>query len=384
MAKIHRLSVPIISKKEITEVTKVLKSGWLTSGPRTYLLEKIIKRKILTKNVIAINSATSGIFITLVALGAKVGDEVITPSNTYISTINTLYNLGLKIKLCDVNKETGNVDEKIFLKNISKKTKFFIPVHNGGNPLNMHNLIKISKKKKIQIIDDGATAFGALINKKFIGSFDDSTTVFSLHANKIITSGEGGFICTNNNKLAKKIRLLINSGLSKDSWKRKDSKNYRILNALLPGYKFNFNDILSSIAIEQVKKIDKIIDYRNKLKNRYIKKLNQLIISNKIYIPELKKKYKSALYNFPLIINGKGNLRNKLADFLQKRKIFTTIHYTPAHKHQFYKKKLNYNDLSNTNELFNSSLSLPFHNKLKLNDIDFISKQVINFFNEYK
>ena len=103
MSKNYKVSVPFISSKEVQEVTKVLRSGWLTSGPKTKVLEEIIKKKIKTKNVIAVNSATSGIFITLVALGAQRGDEVITPSNTYISTINSLYNLGLKIIFCDIN-----------------------------------------------------------------------------------------------------------------------------------------------------------------------------------------------------------------------------------------------------------------------------------------
>ena len=384
MDKNYKVSVPIISNKEIREVTKVLRSGWLTSGPKTIELEQVIKKKIQTKNVIAVNSATSGIFITLVALGAKRGDEVITPSNTYISTINTLYNLGLKIILCDVNFYTGNVDIVNFKNKITNKTKFFIPVHNGGNPLHIAQLISISKKNKIQIIDDGATAFGSKINNKFIGSFNYTTTVFSLHANKTITSGEGGFICTNNNQLSKKIRLLINSGLSKDTWKRKEAKNYRILNVLLPGYKFNFNDILASIAIEQIKRINQILDYRIKIKNYYIKKLDKIIKNKIIYIPKLEKNYTSAHYNFPIIVNKSKNIRDELANFLQTKNIYTTIHYTPAHKHQFYKKKLISRDLINTEKLFSLTLGLPFHNKLSLKDIDFISKQILYFFNDKK
>ena len=384
MNKIYKISTPNMSSKEINEVTKVLKSGWLTSGPKTKKLEKIIENKIKTKNTIAVNSATSGIFITLVALGAKKGDEVITQSNTYISTINSLYNLGLKIIFCDINLISGNVDVENFKKKITQKTKFFFFFHNGGNPLDIEQLIAISKKNKIQIIDDGATAFGAKINKKLIGSFDYTTTVFSLHANKIITSGEGGFICTNNNKLSKKIRLLINSGLSKDTWKRKNSKNYRILNALLPGYKLNFNDILASIAIEQVKKIDQILNYRLKIKKYYIKKLNEIIKNKTIYIPEIREDCTSGHYNFPIIINDSVKIRNKLANFLQTKKIYTTIHYTPAHKHQFYKTKIIKKNLINTDKLFDTTLALPFHNKLNLKDIDFISKQVLTFFNEKK
>ena len=384
MYKKYNVSLPNISHQEIKGVTKVLKSGWITSGPKTAELEDLIKDKIKTRNVIALNSATSGIFISLIALGARRGDEVITPSNTYISTINSLYNLGLKIVLCDVNLHTGNVDIENFKKKISKKTKFFIPVHNGGNPLDIERLIRISKKNKIQIIEDGATAFGAKVNKKFVGSFNYSTTVFSLHANKIITSGEGGFVCINNNKLLKKIRLLINSGLSKDTWNRKKTTNYRVLNALEPGFKFNFNDILASIAIEQIKKIDQIQNYRLKIKNFYIKKLDELIKKKIIFIPIIKLKNSSAHYNFPIIISKGKNTRNRLANFLQKKNIFTTIHYTPAHQHQFYKKKLFSKDLINTNKLFNSTLCLPFHNKLNFKDIKYITNQILNYFNDKK
>ncbi len=383
MKKIYKLSEPYIDNKEIRNVVKVLKSGWLTSGPLTLKLEAQIRKKIKTKNVIAVNSATSGIFICLVAMGAKKGDEVITPSNTYISTINTIYNLGLKISLCDIELSTGNVNEAEFSKKITKKTKFFIPIHNGGNPLNLNKLVQIAKKNKIKIIDDAATAFGSKINNKYVGSFNDTVTVFSLHANKLVTSGEGGFITTNNNKLAKKIRILINSGLDKDTWNRKNTKNYRILNVGLPGYKFNFNDILSSIAIIQIKKIDKIIKYRKKLKDRYLKKLNSLITNRIIEIPSVSKTDISALYNF-LILFKKINVRDKVAKFLQKKKIYSTIHYTPAHKHSFYKKKLNGSNLINTNYFFKNSLSLPFHNNLTLRDIDFITFQIKKFFNEKK
>ena len=118
MKKIIRLSSPDISRKEISSNNRVLASGWITSGPKTLEMEKIIKKKIKTKNVIAVNSCTSGIMASLIALGAKKGDEILTTANTFISSINTFYNLGLKIKLCDINLETFNIDEKIFNNNI--------------------------------------------------------------------------------------------------------------------------------------------------------------------------------------------------------------------------------------------------------------------------
>ena len=223
MKKMIKLSSPNLSKKEIQSCTKVLKSSWITAGPKTLELEKIVKKKLRCRNVIAVNSCSSGIMASLIAHGAKRGDEILTTANTFISSINTFYNLGLKIKLCDINLETFNIDEKIFENNVSSKTKFFVPVHNGGNPEHFDKVLHLAKQKKIKVIDDAATAFGAKIGKKFIGNFNHSTSVFSLHANKNSTSGEGGFICTNNNSLALKLRMIINNGLDITPWKRRSN-----------------------------------------------------------------------------------------------------------------------------------------------------------------
>lgn len=380
MKKSFSVSKPFISKDDINDIKDILKTGWITYGPKSIELEEIVKKKIKSKNVIAVNSATSGIFISLIALGAKKGDEVLTPSNTYISTIHSIYNLGLKIKFCDVNIETGCVDEDIFKDNITKKTKFFIPVHYGGRPSNINSMIKIAKKLGIKIIEDAATALGSKINGKFIGSYDGSVSVFSLHANKIITSGEGGLISTNNNNVAKKIRLLINSGLTKDTWSRKKLKNYRILNAKLPGYKMNYNDILATIAIKQMNKIDKVISYREKLYDHYKKKLHNISKKKLIEFPKLNPNNENVYYNFEILIKKSKKQRDFLANFLQRKKISTAIYYTPAHKHSFYKNKFKNLKLPNTEYYFERSLSLPFHNNLSLKDVDIITKQVNNFF----
>ena len=151
---------------------------------------------------------------------------------------------------------------------------------------------------------------------------------------------------------------------------------------MVPGYKLNFNDILASIAMSYRKKINQILNFRIKIKKYYIKKLNKIIKNKIIYIPEIKKNYISAHYNFPIIISGNKKVRNKLANFLQTKNIYTTIHYTPAHKHQFYKMKTVSKNLNNTDKLFNTTLALPFHNKLSFKDVDFISQQILNFFND--
>ena len=380
--RIH-VARPIFSKEEINEIKKTLKTGWVAPGPQTKKLELLIKKKIKAKHIIAVNSCTSGIAASLTALGAKRGDEVLTPSNTFISTINTIYNMGLKIRLCDVDFEKWSVTDTIFKKALTKKTKFFIPVHFGGNPVDIDKIIATAKKNKIKIIDDAATAIGARIKKNYIGSYDGTITVFSLHANKIINSADGGIIALNNKKLAKRLRKLINSGLEKSSWQRTKGSNFKPLNVKVPGFKFNYNDVLASIAIPQFKNIDKIINYRKKIYKKYVKNLKNLIDKKIIRLQKIEKKNESSLYCFQIYIEKNG-MRDRLAYFLEKNNISTTIYYTPAHKHDFYKRKINAQNQINCNKLFENSLSLPFHNNLKFTDIKKITNLVNKFFNDKK
>ena len=380
MIKKIKVSQPFLSQKETNAVRDVLKSGWITNGPKTLELEKIIKKKINTKNVIAVNSCTSGIIASLIAQGAKPGDEIITPANTFISSINTFYNLGLKIKLCDINIETFNIDEELLESRITSKTKFFIPVHNGGSPEHFDKILKIAKKNKIIVIDDAAV--GAKIKKKYIGSFKDSTTVFSLHANKNITGGEGGFICTSNDALAIKIRKIINNGMNATSWSRKSGKS-NILSAELPGYKFNYNDIQASIAIQQIKKFDKMIIHRRKILKRYLKNFNSIIKNNYIATQSISNENYSGHYNFQILLKI-PNIRNKLIEYLHSKKIYTTIHYTPCYEHEFYRNKFMTNHLANTKQIFKNVLSLPMHVHLSLKDVDIVSHYVLEYLKQYK
>ena len=380
----NKISVarPTFTPTSLNNLRKVLKSGWVSSGPKTLEFEDKVRKYLKSKYVFSVNSCTNGIHAALIALNAKKNDEVLTPANTFISTINTLYNLGLKIKFCDVNKDTGAIDLEIFKKSITKKTKFFIPVHFAGNPINIKEIARYALKKKIKVIDDAATAFGSEIQGKKIGSFKNTVTVFSLHANKSLAIGEGGLISTQNKLIAKKLSLIINCGLVKTSWKRNTEIKFQTLNTILPGYKFNFNDILSSIAIAQLKNYNRVLKFRYKLKKKYISNLKKLLENKVISLPKELPHTKSSTYCFQIKISKK-RLRNKLAQELEKSGISTTVYYTPANFHKFYKKISRKSKLPNTKEIFENSLSLPFHNALKIKDINFICRKLIIFFNKF-
>ena len=375
----YLLSKPVIGKEEINNVKKVLESGWLSYGKYSQKLEAAFKKKINSKHVIAVNSCTSGIHACLVANNIKQNDEVITSPFTFVSTINSIYQQKTKIVLCDISLKDYNIDIFDLKKKINSNTKCILPTHYAGNPCDILEILKLKKKNKsLKIIEDAATAIGAKIDNKYVGSYDTNGCVFSLYANKVITSGEGGLISTNNDKLDKKIKNIIFCGINKNTYKRTFSKNSWQYSVNNPGYKYNISDINSAVALAQVKKLNNIIDYRKRLYDYYDHNFSELYgeeIINKIKINKLNR---SANYIYTILLNPKKLKinRNRLIEELTKAGIGTSVHYIPANRHNFYKKIFSRFKLKNTNYVYNNILSIPLHNHLSKKDTDFISNKI--------
>ena len=375
----YLLSKPIIGKDEMNNVKKVLESGWLSYGKYSQKLETAFKKKINSKHVIAVNSCTSGIHACLVANNIKQNDEVITSPFTFVSTINSVYQQKTKIVLCDISLEDYNIDISDLKKKINSNTKCILPTHYAGNPCDILEILKLKKKNKsLKIIEDAATAIGAKIDNKYVGSYDTNGCVFSLYANKVITSGEGGLISTNDDKLDKKIKNIIFCGINKNTYKRTFSKNSWQYSVNNPGYKYNISDINSAVALAQVKKLNNIIDYRKRLYDYYDHNFSELYgeeIINKIKINKLNR---SANYIYTILLNPKKLKinRNRLIEELTKAGIGTSVHYVPANRHNFYKKIFSKFKLKNTNYVYNNILSIPLHNHLNKKDTDFISNKI--------
>ena len=179
-------------------------------------------------------------------------------------------------KIIDINRNNYSIDINLLKKAINKKTKCILVTHYGGVPCDIEKILKIIKKKKIFLIEDAATAFGSKIKEKYIGSFNNSCAVFSFYPNKIITTGEGGLICTNNTTLAKKLRNIIYCGINKTAINRSKKLLTYKYDVTYPGFKYNFTDIQAALGMSQLKKLDKLISYRSKLRKVYHKYLNDL------------------------------------------------------------------------------------------------------------
>ena len=253
---------PSIGEREIRYTTKVLQSKWIGTGPIVQKFEKNFLKYKKTKFAISVNSCTAGLHLSLISLGLKKGDEIITTPMTFCSTINSILMSGCKPILSDIRKDTFNIDENLIEKKITKKTKAILLVHFAGIPCDMNPIIKLAKRYKLKIIEDCAHAIETEYENKKVGNFGE-TGSFSFYANKNITTGEGGMIITNTKAIAEKIKILRLHGMSKDAWKRylpnavPLSKHYQHYDVKYTGYKYNMTDLQAAMGVCQLDKIEK-------------------------------------------------------------------------------------------------------------------------------
>lgn len=384
--RIIPFGMPCIGKEEINAVKKIIDSKWIGSGPITEKFEKNFKNYKKSKNAISLNSCTAAMHLSLIALGIKSGDEVITTPLTFCSTINSILLVGAKPVLVDINPETLNIDENKIEAKITDKTKAIIIVHFAGLPCNIKPILKISKSYKIKIIEDCAHAIEAKYYNKHVGNFGD-TGCFSFYATKNLTTGEGGMLLTKNKKITSKVRIMRLHGMSKDAWKRHlpasvtAKSKFQHYDVSEVGLKYNMIDINSSIGIVQLKKIEKNWLIRKKLYNQYVNELKNLpiLIQN---IKPYPVKHAHHLFTIRLDKTKTNKKRDALIKYLTKRKIGTGVNYRCVTDMSIYRKNLGWNDktVAIAKLAGDNIISLPFDPTISKSEITYVSKQIANFF----
>ena len=248
------------SNLEIKAVVKVLKSGWLTMGPKTIEFESEFKKFLGTNNAISMNSATAALHLALKAINLKRNDEVIIPTTTFISTAEVVTYFDAIPVLCDVEESTHNIDVTLIEKLITSNTKAIIPVHFAGQPCDMDEIYSIAEKYNLKVIEDAAHAIPSKYKDMIIGSLPKSDiTCFSFYATKTLTTGEGGMATTNNNDYAKSMKINRLHGISRDAWDRYTLKGSWYYEVVDNGNKYNTTDLNSAIGIVQLKKQNKLL-----------------------------------------------------------------------------------------------------------------------------
>lgn len=369
-------SKPCIGKEEIKVVTEVLKSGWLTTGPKVKEFEEEFRKYVGVKKAIAVNSCTSALFISLAALGIKKGDEVIIPTLTFAATAQVIEWLNARPVLVDVQEDTYNIDPIEIEKHITKRTKAIIPVHYAGHPCNMDEIIKIAKKYNLFIIEDAAHACGASYKGKKIGSIGD-LTCFSFYATKNLTTGEGGMIVTNDLKLAEKIQRLIYFGIDKDAFNRYKLSGSWYYEIKSLGYKCNMDNIHGALGVVQLRKLENMNKKREIIAQYYNRTFKNI---DEIKIPSVKNNVRHSWYIYPILINTEKLKINraKFIEDLKKQNISASVHFIPLHLHPYYRKKYKYKkgDFPAAEKIYKGLISLPLFPDMTLKQADYVIKNV--------
>ena len=368
---------------EKNSVLDVIKSGWVTTGPRVREFEQKISKLTGARYAAAVSSGTAGLFLGLKALSVGKGDEVITSAFTMVATVEAILHAGARPVLADIDPVTLNIDFRSVEKEITKKTRAIITVDIAGRPCDYGKLKKLARQNGLYLVDDAAHALGAEYRNKPVGSIAD-LSVFSFYPTKNITSGEGGMVVSNSKKVIEKVKHLSLHAMSSSGWKRYSGGGWKYDVTDL-GYKFNLSDLSAGLALGQLKRFNTLRDKRRKLAGRYMKKLNDL--SEYIELPYEDETSSHAWHLFVIKLNlSKLKItRNKFIDEMEKSGIGCGVHFIPVYHFSYYKKILtsNIRAFPNSEKSFRRVISLPFYPDLTFTELDYVCQAIRKLIQHY-
>jgi len=363
-------SRPAISAEDIEAVTQVLESGWITTGSNCAEFEKNFCDSCGAEGAVALASATAGMHLVLEYFGIGPGDEVITPSMTWVSTANLIILAGATPVFADINKDTLMTDVDHIAACITERTKLIIPVHFAGAPVDMEPIRKLGRLKNIPVVEDAAHAAGTEYRGKLIGS--EGTAIFSFHPTKNITTGEGGMVVSDIHELLDSVRRLKFHGLGVDAYDRKQQGRSRQAEVLEPGYKYNLTDMAAALGIGQLKKLASFIEKRNKLAERYLEKLRDIDGILPLSFPDIPHKHSWHLFVVRLETDKVGMSREDFMIKLQEENVGTGLHFRAVHEQKYYREHsvVAPGQLVNTEWNSERILSLPLFPGMTIEDVD--------------
>ena len=397
MSKNIPFSPPDITDVEIENVIEVLKSGWITTGPKTKEFERKIADYCNTNRAICFNSATAGMEMTLRLLGIKEGDEVITSAYTYTASASVINHVGAKIVLVDTGVDSYEMDYEKLEEAITEKTKAIIPVDLAGVMCDYDKIFEIVNRKKdlfkanneiqeaigrVAVLADGAHSFGASYKGKMAGSVADFTS-FSFHAVKNLTTAEGGAVTWNSidgiddEEIYKRFNCLSLHGQTKDALAKTKigSWEYDIIE---PAYKCNMTDIMAAIGLAQLSRYEELLNYRKDIIARYDK---ELMCRDDIHVlKHFTQDYTSSGHLYLIRLVGKDeNFRNEVISKMAEAGIATNVHYKPLPMLTAYKNLgFNIEDYPNAFNMYKNEITLPLNTTINLEQVEYVINMLLN------
>jgi dTDP-4-amino-4,6-dideoxygalactose transaminase len=386
-------ALPDVDSSELSEIKEALDSGWVTTGPKTRQFEAEFAAAVGAKHAIAVNSCTAAMHLALEAIGLQQDDEVITSPYTFAATAEVVRYFDAKPVFVDICPADFSINPDLIEAAVTNRTKAIIPVHIAGLPADLDAIYAIAARHNLAVVEDAAHAFPAKYKGQFIGQDLDSDltfhfsrfTCFSFYATKTITTGEGGMICTDDEALAERCRIMALHGISKDAWKRYTAEGSWYYEIIAPGYKYNMTDIAAAMGLAQLRKAERMWQRRQEIAMRYNDAFGAL---PELQIPVNRADCQHAWHLYILRLNLDW-LRINRAQFIEKLKqlnIGTSVHFIPLHFHPYYRETYGYapTDFPVAFEEFQRVISLPIYSKMSGEDVEDVVGSVSRVVNKWR
>ena len=396
------------SSNESEYVKEVLNSGWLTTASKAHAFEERFRERVGARFACAVNSCTAGLHLALEAVGVGPGDQVLVPSMTFTASAEVVRYLGADPVFVDCEPGTCCISERLIREAIDRwkletQIKAVIPVHYGGHACEMDGILELSDEYGLKVVEDAAHAFpafclaqrrkGAKIEKqnserqepsdkrqelirRAIGSIGD-VTCFSFYANKTITTGEGGMLCTDDEEIAKRVKVMRLHGINRDIWDRYTTGASWEYDVVAPGFKYNMPDVAAAIGLAQLERADFFRDERERCARYYFEHLIDLECIN---LPVIRIPMEDhAWHLFVIVLNEQSPVpRNRFIELMNERGIGTSVHYKPLHRMTYYREcyGLKPEDFPNAEKIWKGCVSLPIYPSLTEEDLAYVVRSI--------
>ncbi len=378
-------SPPLIGEEEIAEVVDTLRSDWITTGPKVKRFEQEFAAFIGTPAALAVSSATDAMLVGLATLGIGPGDEVITTSMTFCSTVHVIEHVGARPMLVDVAPDTLDIDPEQVARAITPRTRGIVPVHLYGHPCEMDALLEIAEQHHLHVLEDAAHSFPARYKGCMIGSSGGQRlaaggqlTSFSFYATKNLTTAEGGML-TGEPELIDRARIWSLHGMSRDAYNRYSAEGSWYYEVILPGFKCNMTDIQAALGLQQLRKLDGFQERRRQIVRRYNEAFAPYdVLQTPVERPDIESAWQ--IYAIRLCLERLTIDRARFIEELKARNIGTSVHFIPIHLHPYYRDKYGYkpDDFPVAYREYQRLISLPLNLRMSDEDVEDVIEAVLD------